>query len=206
MRVLIACEFSGIVRDAFTKRGHDATSCDILDTEKPGKHYKGDIMDILNDKWDLMIAHPPCTHLSVAGAPSFAAKIADGRQQAALEFVKKLMDAPIPRICIENPISIISTKIRKPDQIVRPYYFGDKSPKKICLWLKGLPQLTYFTEETLFGTRTKVEPEYVLYKSKKTKSGYSKYPIEWKLYGKGHGKERSAFFPAVAAAMAEQWG
>ena len=115
MKVLIACEFSGTVRDAFTKLGHDAMSCDLLPSETPGKHYKGDVLDIINDGFDLMIAHPPCTDLAVSGARYFKQKIADGRQQKSLEFVRLLMDSDIERICIENPISIISSKIRKPD-------------------------------------------------------------------------------------------
>lgn len=121
MRVLIACEFSGTVRDAFLKRGIYAMSCDLLPTETSGPHYVGNVLEILDDGWDLMIAHPPCTDLAVSGAKHFAAKIADGRQQAALDFVKALMEAPIERIALENPVSVISTKIRKPDQIIQPW-------------------------------------------------------------------------------------
>ncbi len=119
-RVLVACEYSGRVRDAFIAQGWDALSCDILPTEVPGPHYQGPVEDVLNDGWDLMVAHPPCTHLAVSGARHFAAKRADGRQQAALDFIRLLLSAPIPRIALENPVSIISTHIRKPTQVVQP--------------------------------------------------------------------------------------
>lgn len=141
MKVLIACEYSGTVRDAFIKLGHNAMSCDILPSDTPGPHYQGDIFDIINDGWDLAICHPPCTDLAVSGAWKFKEKIADGRQQRALDFVQKLMDAPIPRICIENPVSVISSKIRKPDQIIQPWQFGHGETKTTCLWLKNLPKL-----------------------------------------------------------------
>src|SRR5688572_912836 len=142
MRVLVACEFSGVVRNAFLAQGHDAMSCDILPTEKLGPHYRGNVLDILDESWDLMIAHPPCTYLSVSGLhwnkkdPSRADKT-----EEALEFVRTLLSAPIPRIALENPVSCISTRIRKPDQIIQPYEFGHDASKKTCLWLKGLPKL-----------------------------------------------------------------
>lgn len=142
MRVLVACEYSGRVRDAFIARGHDAMSCDLLPTEQPGPHYHGDVFDVIGDGWDLMIAHPPCTHLAVSGARHFARKIASGEQQAALYFVQMLLDAPVKKIALENPISIISSKIRKPDQIIQPWQFGHGETKATCLWLKGLPKLT----------------------------------------------------------------
>ena len=141
MRVLIACEYSGTVRDAFIALGHDAMSCDLLPTDRDGPHYQGDVFDVIGDRWDLMIAHPPCTHLAVSGARHFAEKVADGRQQEALEFVRRLLDAPIPKIALENPISIISTRIRRPDQIIQPWQFGHGETKATCLWLKGLPLL-----------------------------------------------------------------
>ena len=124
MRVLVACEYSGKVRDAFIKLGHDAISCDILPTDNPGPHYQGDVFDIINDGFDMMICHPPCTDLAVSGARHFKEKIADGRQGRALEFVQQLLDANISMICLENPISIISTRIRKPSQIIQPWQFG----------------------------------------------------------------------------------
>jgi len=146
MKVLIACEYSGKVRSAFEKMGHFAVSCDLLPTENPGFHYQCDVFDIINDGWDLMVAHPPCTDLAVSGAAWFKEKIADGRQQRALDFVQALMDAPIPMIAIENPISVISSKIRKPDQIIQPWMFGHKETKATCLWLKGLPKLVPTTD------------------------------------------------------------
>lgn len=202
MKVLVACEYSGIVRDAFSKLGHYAVSCDLLPTEQPGNHYQGDIMDIINNGWDLMISHPPCTHLSVSGARHFKKK--EKMQSEALEFVKKLMNANIPKICIENPVSVISTKIRKPDQIIQPYYFGNSIVKRTCLWLKNLPPLLWFPKNTLFESQYR-EPEYLFYNSKKTKSGKSKYSVLGKMGG-GCGHQRSKFFPEVAQAMAQQWG
>lgn len=132
MRVLIACEYSGRVRDAFIARGHEAMSCDLLPTEVYGPHYQGDVRDVLNDGWDLLIAHPPCTHLAVSGARHFAAKQASGVQQEAIDFVRLLLDAPIDRIALENPISIISSRIRKPDQIIQPWQFGHGETKATC--------------------------------------------------------------------------
>src|SRR5271165_5617754 len=140
MRVLVACEFSGIVRDAFAARGHDAWSCDLLPSERPGQHMQGDVLEFLHkDRWDLMVAHPPCTHLAVSGARWFKNKRAE--QLEALAFVRALLDSGIPKICIENPVSIISTKIRKPDQIIQPWQFGHGETKTTCLWLCALPRL-----------------------------------------------------------------
>ena len=140
MRVLVACEYSGRVRDAFAARGHEAVSCDILPTDVPGPHHQGDVRDILGDGWDLMVAHPPCTHLAVSGARWFKHKQAE--QAEALDFVRLLMAAPIERIAIENPVSIISSRIRRPDQIIQPWQFGHGETKATCLWLKNLPPLT----------------------------------------------------------------
>ena len=141
MKILVACEFSGTVRDAFSKLGHDVMSCDLLPSDKPGKHYQGDIFDIIDDEWDLMIAHPPCTHLAVSGARYFAEKKAAGVQDEALAFVSRLLNSTVPKICLENPISIISSRIRKPDQIIQPWMFGHGETKATCLWLKNLPLL-----------------------------------------------------------------
>lgn len=141
MRVLVACEYSGRVRDAFIKRGHDAMSCDLLPTDSPGPHYCGSVFDVIGDGWDLMIAHPPCTHLAVSGARHFAEKKASGVQDEALDFVRMLLNAPIKMIALENPISIISSRIRKPDQIIQPWQFGHGETKSTCLWLKNLPLL-----------------------------------------------------------------
>lgn len=191
MKVLIACEYSGKVRSAFEKMGHFAVSCDLLPTEKPGFHYQCDVFDIINEDWDLMVAHPPCTDLAVSGAAWFKEKIADGRQQKALDFVQALMDAPIPRIAIENPISVISSKIRKPDQIIQPWMFGHKETKATCLWLKGLPKLvptTDLKEETMALPRKERMRLHYLPPS----------ADRWKI--------RSETFQGIADAMANQWG
>jgi hypothetical protein len=183
MKVLIACEYSGRVRDAFIRGGYDAISCDLLPTDSSGPHYQGDVMDIINDGFDLMIAHPPCTDLAVSGARHFAAKIADGRQQAALDFVKMLMDAPIEKIAIENPISVISSKIRKPDQIIQPWQFGHGETKSTCLWLKNLPLL--MPENIVSGRDDRIHK-------------MPPSPDRW--------KKRSTTYLGIAQAMANQWG
>ncbi len=140
MKVLVACEFSGIVRDAFAALGHDAWSCDLLPSERPGQHIQDDAFNaIVSRQWDLMVAHPPCTHLAVSGARWFPAKRVE--QAEALDFVRRLLDAPVPRIALENPVSVISTAIRKPDQIIQPWQHGHGETKATCLWLKGLPPL-----------------------------------------------------------------
>lgn len=191
MRVLIACEYSGTVRDAFIKLGHDAMSCDLLDTDRPGPHYKGSVLDVINDGWDLMIAHPPCTHLAVSGARHFAEKRASGVQQEALDFVRLLLDAPIERIALENPVSIISSQIRKPDQIIQPWMFGHRESKKTCMWLKNLPNLvaTNVVEKTAASW------------DNTTASGQNRLspsPDRWKI--------RSKTYQGIADAMADQWG
>jgi len=186
MRVLIACEMSGRVRDAFKALGHDAWSCDILPTEIPGQHIQGDVLKVINQDWDLMIAHPPCTHLAVSGARHFWKK--EKEQKDALEFVKALMNAPIPRIVIENPVSVISTYIRKPDQIIQPWMFGDEYQKTTCLWLKNVPPLQ--------PTKIVSKGEFVVFPSGK------KMP---KWYSNKSAKNRSMTFPGIAEAMADQW-
>lgn len=183
MKILIACEYSGRVRDAFRKRGHDAMSCDLLPTEVPGLHYQGPVEDVLNDGWDLMVAHPPCTHLAVSGSRHFPEKIADGRQAAALDFVRLLMAAPIERWCIENPVSVISSAIRPPDQIIQPWEFGHGEVKATCLWLKNLPKLK--PTDCVEGREPKVHM-------------MPPSPDRW--------KERSRTFKGVAEAMGDQWG
>lgn len=196
MRVLIACEYSGAVRDAFRARGHDAMSCDLLPTDAPGPHHQGDVGQVLQDGWDLMIAHPPCTYLSVSGMHWTRRGLRDPQlTEDALEFVRLLMDAPIPRIAIENPVSVISTRIGKPDQIINPYQFGHDASKKTCLWLKGLPPLkpTQIIEPRIVNGRKRW--------GNQTDSGQNRLspsPDRWKL--------RSATFPGIAAAMADQWG
>jgi hypothetical protein len=145
MKVLIACEYSGKVRDAFLAAGHEAVSCDLLPTENPGPHYQGDVLDILDEGWDLMVAHPPCTYLSVSGMHWTTRGLRDPKlTEDALSFVQRLMDAPIDRIAVENPISVISSRIRKPDQIIQPWWFGEDASKKTCLWLKNLPKLEMY--------------------------------------------------------------
>lgn len=183
MRVLVACEYSGRVRDAFRRRGHFAMSCDLLPTEADGPHHQGPVEDVLNDGWDLMVAHPPCTHLAVSGSRHFPAKIADGRQQAALDFVRLLMDSPIPRWCIENPVSVISTAIRPPDQIIQPWQFGHGEVKATCLWLRNLPRLK--PTNCVAGREAKVHL-------------MPPGPDRW--------KERSRTYQGIADAMGDQWG
>ena len=191
MRILIGCEYSGVVRDAFLRLGHDAMSCDLLATESPGPHYQGDIRDVIDYPWDMAIFHPPCTHLAVSGARHFAAKQASGVQQEALEFVRALMAAPIPRICIENPVSIISSRIRKPDQVIQPYMFGHMERKATCLWLKGLPKLTP-TDDVKRQTME-------LPANERDKVHYMPPSADrWKL--------RSTTYQGIADAMASQWG
>lgn len=190
MRVLIACEYSGRVREAFRSLGYDAISCDLLPSEDNSPyHYIGDVFDLIDygselyQPYDLMIAHPPCTDLAVSGARHFKEKIADGRQQIALDFVQKLMDAPIERIAIENPISVISSKIRKPDQIIQPWQFGHGETKSTCLWLKNLPKL---------------EPTNIVEGRSDRIHKMPPGPNRW--------KERSRTYQGIAEAMAKQWG
>jgi site-specific DNA-cytosine methylase len=182
MRVLIGCEFSGTVRDAFTARGHYAMSCDLLQSKTPGPHYQGDIFDLIDDGWDLAIFHPPCTHLAVSGARHFAEKRADGRQQSALEFVRRLMDCNIPKWALENPVSIISSHIRKPDQIIQPWMFGHGETKATCLWLKNLPLLTPTNiVQGRYARIHRMPPS----------------PERW--------AKRSETYPGIAEAMSTQW-
>lgn len=181
MKVLVACEFSGIVRDAFIAKGHDAISCDFLITEKEGPHYCGDVKDIINEGFDLMVCHPPCTHLAVSGARWFKEK--QHQQKEALEFVQFLLDSSIPKIALENPISIISSKIRKPDQIIQPWQFGHGETKATCLWLKNLPNL--------IPTNIVRERESRIHKM-------APGPERW--------KNRSRTYQGIADAMADQWG
>ena len=183
MRVLVACEYSGSVRDAFVTRGHVAMSCDLLETEKPGLHWKGDVASLLEWGWDLMICHPPCTHLAVSGARHFKAKRESGVQQQALDFVRLLLDAPIPRIALENPVSIISSHVRKPDQVIQPWQFGHGETKATCLWLKNLPPLT--PTNVVDGREARVH----------------RMPPSADRW-----KERSRTYQGIADAMAEQWG
>lgn len=187
MRVLVACEYSGRVREAFKAKGHDAWSCDILPTEIPGNHFQEDVLGVLDRGWDLMIAHPPCTDLAISGARWFPEKIQDGRQQRAIDFFMELASANIPHIAVENPISIISSKWRKPDQIVHPWMFGEPYSKSTCLWLKGLPLLT--------PTNIVDKGEFVIHGGKRIAKWYSNREFA-----------RDKTFQGIANAMAEQWG
>lgn len=181
MRVLVACEFSGVVREAFKKRGHDAMSCDLLSSEIEGNHYQGSVLDCLDWGWDLMVCHPPCTHLSVSGARHFYRKSKEIEE--ALNFVRLLMDADIPKICLENPVSIISTRIRKPNQIIQPWEFGHGETKKTCLWLKNLELLT--PTDVVSGRESR---------------------IHYMAPGPERSRNRSRTYVGIAEAMAEQWG
>jgi len=195
MRVLVACEYSGTVRDAFRRAGHDAMSCDLLPTDADGPHYQGDVMDIINDGWDLMIAHPPCTYLCASGLHWNKRRPERAQQtEDALDFVRRLLNAPIARIALENPIGCISTRIRKPDQTIHPHQFGHDASKTTCLWLKGLPLLT----------PTKHMPPRLVDGRKRwgnqTDSGQNKLPPSanrWKI--------RSETYQGIADAMANQW-
>ena len=180
-QILVACEFSGVVRDAFASVGWDAWSCDLLPSERPGKHIQGDVLGVLDDGWDMMIAHPPCTHLAVSGARWFKEKQAE--QSAALEFVRALLAAPIEHIALENPVSIISSRVRKPDQVIQPWMFGHGETKATCLWLKNLPNLVPTSVVNGRDNRVHREPP---------------GPDRW--------KNRSRTYTGVAEAMAQQWG
>jgi hypothetical protein len=183
VKVLVACEFSGTVRDAFIRGGHEAMSCDLLHSETPGPHYQGDVRDVLDYPWDLMVAHPPCTHLSVSGARHFEGKRLTGQQQAAVSFFMMLAKAPIPRIAIENPVCIMSSLWRKPDQTVQPWQFGHGETKATCLWLKNLPPLA--PTNIVEGREARVH----------------RMPPSADRW-----KERSKTFVGLAEAMADQWG
>jgi hypothetical protein len=181
VRVLVACEFSGIVREAFRAKGHDAWSCDLEDSEIPSKfHHKGDVLKVLDDAWDLMIAHPPCTHTALTGARWFKDK--KDKQLGALVFASKLWKARIPKICLENPYSILSTYIGKANQVIQPFQFGDPYRKRTCLWLKGLPLLKRTHIETDGESKSHNMPD-----------------------TKDQAKNRSRTYPGIAQAMAEQW-
>jgi len=200
MKVLIACEFSGIVRDAFSAQGHDSVSCDLLPAERPGKHYQGDVRDILNGEWDIMIAFPPCTYLSCVANRHMKNPNRTKLRDEAMEFFMLLWNASIHYICIENPVGFPNTAFRKPDQIIHPYYFGDPLTKRTCLWLKNLPKLDY--DDTIIP---KPDPLYICNGSKC--KGRKIYFIEG-IKGipvKDRWKHRSRTFPGVARAMAEQW-
>lgn len=181
MHILIACEYSGTVRDAFRRRGHDAVSCDLLPTDAPGPHYQGDVRDVLDAGWDMMVAHPPCTHLAVSGARWWKDKLPE--QAEAIAFVRLLLAAPIERIALENPVGKLSTAVRKPSQIIHPWQYGHGETKATCLWLKSLPPLT--PTDIVAGREAKIHR-------------MAPGPDRWKL--------RSLTYAGIAEAMADQWG
>jgi hypothetical protein len=226
MRVLIACEESGVVRDAFLARGHDAFSCDLLPSlsSVPGRHIHYDVLTLLREdsRWDLMIAHPPCTHLSVSGARWFKEKVASGEQGAALDFVRALMATPIPRIAIENPVSIISSRIRRPDQIIQPWHHGHGETKTTCLWLTNLPKLE---PSDIVVPEWAVRADGSIHMSAKGKRDNPTHFLtgrttrvlrgaqldQWNRIhhmppGPDRAKMRSRTYTGIASAMADQWG
>lgn len=216
--ILLACEFSGVLREEFAARGWDAWSCDLLDTERPGQHYKGDVRDMLSQRWDAMIACPPCTDLAVSGARHFEAKRADGRQQRSIEFFMLFVEADIPAIGVENPVGIMSSIYRKPDQIIQPWQFGEDASKATCLWLKGLPPL--------IPTKI-IEPRYACHCGCRFDLNLGKYGCPnccgdnvaaKRVYGNqtpsgqsnlgpspDRAKNRSRTYQGIAKAMAVQW-
>lgn len=210
MRILVACEFSGIVRDAFKAKGHDAWSCDLLPTEHLGQHIQDDVLKHIDDGWDMMIAHPPCTFLSNAGIGYFneikyGEKAVERKRKRliAAEFFMKLYNANIHRIAIENPVGWMNLNYRKPDQTIRPFYFGEPVQKNICLWLKNLPLLEHYKKDNIFYKKTHVpkpEPTYI------DRSGKPRYFTD-AISGKDKNaqKKRSVFFKSIANAMADQW-
>lgn len=181
MKILIACEFSGIVRDAFKAKGHDAVSCDLLSSDTPGNHIQDNVLNHLNEEWDLLIGHPPCTHTAVSGARWFKEKRHE--QSKAIQFFTDLYYADIEKVCLEHPVSIISTVFRKPDQYIQPWMFGHGETKKTGLWLKNLPLLK--PTNIVEGREAR---------------------IHRMAPSKDRAKERSRFYPGIAKAMAEQWG
>ncbi len=213
MKVLVACEFSGRVRDAFNILGHEAASCDLLPSETPGRHYRGDVRDIINDGWDMMIAFPPCTYLARAGLHHTTRGLRDpALTEQAIDFVRLLLNAPIAKIAVENPAGLLSTVIRKPDQIIHPYEYGDDACKTTCMWYKNLPLLVPSTRveprmvccgEVVVGTcgicngEKKALPRW----ANQSNAGYSNVPGK-----KDRWKIKSRTYPGIARAMAEQWG
>lgn len=203
MRVLVACEFSGIVRDAFAARGHDAWSCDLLPTERPGNHIQGDVLEVLDQGWDLMIGHPPCTYISFAGTAWWNQTGRWKLRLEGLDFFGRLWDAPIEKICLENPKSCASPVIAKYTQEIQPFHFGDSAYKTTWLWLKNLPPLVHMRRETLFEMQTAVEPPEPIYIGK---NGKKFHHTDAFAATADRAKKRAKFWPGIARAMAEQWG
>jgi len=200
MKILIPCEVTQIVTTEFRKLGHEAYSCDIKKTtgDHPEWHLQQDVTPLLLERWDMIIAFPPCTDIAVSGSRHFPKKIADGRQQKGIDFFMKCVNANSDKISIENPVCIMSTLYKTPSQIIQPFYFGDPEQKTTCLWLKNLPKLEHYPQDDMFNKKTWVEPEFI------TSSNGNKYTkTHW--FGGGKGAERSETFPGIAKAMAKQW-
>ncbi len=202
-RVLVACEFSGTVRDAFAALGHDAWSCDILPSESPGNHIEGCVLSVLDQDWDLIVAHPPCTYLSYAGTRHWNNPGRAEKREDALAFFMKCYNAPARRVAVENPVGYANTVFRKPDQVIDPYFFGDRERKRTALWLRNLPPLIHVRSDDLISIATHCpppEPKYFLYNGK---------AVHWcaaQSGAKDRQKKRSRFWPGIANAMAQQWG
>lgn len=208
MRVLIACEESQVVCTAFRNKGHEAYSCDIQDCSggHPEWHIKDDVLKHLNDGWDMMIAHPPCTYLSYAATGSWNNNGRLRKRLDALEFFAELWLAPIDKICIENPMGCASPTIAKYTQVIQPYYFGDTESKRTCLWLKNLPKLIHNPEAPLFNDSTHVKPKIYGYYKRGKKKGMPIYGNDYLKFSEDRGKIRSVFWVGIAEAMAAQWG
>ena len=204
MRVLIACEFSGLVRDAFRAHGHDAWSCDLLPTEREGPHIQGDVSPLLRKPWDIVIAHPPCTFLSYAAKKYWDRPGRAEKREAALSFFMECYNANAPRVCVENPVGLPNTVFRKPDQVIQPFFFHERQRKTTCLWLRGLHPLDSRKTDELFGPATHLPPPEPIYVDRK--SGKRRYFTDAISGGKYGGHKRSRTFQGIADAMAEQWG
>lgn len=207
LRVLVACEESQVVCTAFRNRGHEAYSCDVIDCSggHPEWHIKDDVLKHLDDGWDMMIAHPPCTHLAVSGARHFKNK-QDGRQQEAIQFFIELTKAPIEKTCIENPVCIMSTIWHKPTQIIQPYMFGDECQKTTCLWLKNLPRLRYRQEPQMMLGEIKPPQSNIVSKGEVITFSSGRRMTKWYRDNWDNPKVKSKTFQGIAEAMAEQWG
>ena len=199
MKVLVSCEYSGIVRDAFAERNHDAWSCDIIPTERPGNHIEGDVLDVLADGWDLMIGHPPCRYLSYAASRVWNEPGRAEKREKAFKFFMRLYDAPIPKVCIENPHGVPRVWFRPPDQTIHPYFFGDPAVKRTCLWLRGLPCLEHLEQPGLFAEQTHIPKPKPSWIGPDGRAQYRTSVVK-------DPKERARFWPGVAHAMATAWG
>jgi hypothetical protein len=210
MRVLIACEHSGTIRDAFSELGHDAWSCDLLPTLSPGNHIQGDVLNVLSDDWDMMVAHPPCTYLSYAGMAHWHKPGRAEAREAAMTFFMQLINAPIPFICVENPRGLPCQRYRKPDQVIHPYMFGDPQLKRTCLWLKNLPPLWYGDPGGLWPEVAITPPQPIYTHLRKPSRNYKGGELKSRYFVDSKGKRgdllRSRTFQGVALAMAQQWG